>query len=103
MAAARSRLPPDSSRTRRMCWRSRASRVAGGAEAAGLHVFGEDAVGGGDDAHVGGAVPRRADAAEAPLFEEVEELDLRLHRHLADLVKEEGRAVGRFDEAALGG
>src|SRR5437588_459305 len=71
------------------------------AEAPGAHVVGEVAVGGGDDAHVRLAVARRADAAEAPLFEEAEEFDLRLLGHLADLVEEERRAVGGLDQAAL--
>src|ERR1043166_1921612 len=73
------------------------------AEAPLPHVFGEVAVGGGDDAHVRLAVARRTDAAEAPLFEEAQELDLNLRRHLADLVQEKRRAVGGFDQSALGG
>jgi hypothetical protein len=58
------------------------------AEAAGGDVLGEVAVGGGDDADVGLAVACGADAAEATLFEEAQELDLRLRGHLADLVEE---------------
>ena len=46
----------------------------------------EVAVGCGDNAHVGVAVARCADAAEASLFEKLQELRLRLLRHLADLV-----------------
>src|SRR5947209_1575530 len=48
------------------------------AEAPLLNVVGEVAVGGGDDSHVRLAVARRADAAEAALFEEPEELHLNL-------------------------
>src|SRR5947209_489192 len=54
-----------------------------------------------DDAHIRALVARRADAAEATLLEEPQELDLGDGRHVADLVEKEGRAVSRLYQPAL--
>src|SRR5205085_8534669 len=72
-----------------------------GAEALLLHFLRKVAIGGGDDAHVGRAVARRADAAVTSLFEQVQQLHLRGRRQLAHFVEKERRAFGRFNQATL--
>jgi hypothetical protein len=58
-----------------------------------------------DDPHVGPERLRGAHAAELPALEHPEEPDLRLQRHLADLVEEDRPAVGLLEvaRAALDG
>src|SRR5262249_54016635 len=70
-----------------------------------LHHGAEVAVGGGDDAHVDGDGLGSADALEGPLLEDAEELGLALGGELADLVEEQGPAVGELEppDLALGG
>src|SRR6202007_1259583 len=58
----------------------------------------EVAVGGGDDAHVDPDVRRAADALEGALLEEAQQLDLQCRGDLADLVEEDGAAVGRLEQ-----
>ena len=71
------------------------------AEAAGGDLVGEAPVGGGDDADV----DRLGDAAADPLdlagLERAQQLDLGVERQLADLVEEEGRAVGILEAADM--
>ncbi|MNZ11188.1 hypothetical protein D3C78_280510 [compost metagenome] len=67
------------------------------AEAAGLdHLF-EVLVGGGDDAHVDVLGLVAADPLEGALLQHAQQLDLHLQRHVADLVEEQGAAVGQFE------
>src|SRR5690606_28588080 len=74
------------------------------AEAAGLNLRPEIAVGGGDDAHVHRDLARVADRANAVRLERAEELGLALERQLRQLVDEERSAVGLAEEAtAIGG
>src|SRR5690606_3422920 len=68
---------------------------------AGLDLLGEVAVGGGDDADIDLEAARRADAGEAPLLEDAQELGLHVQRHLADLIEEKRAALGRLEEARL--
>ncbi len=60
----------------------------------------EVAVGGGDDAHVHLDALRAADALETPLLEYAQQLGLHGQRHVADLVEENGAAVGHLEAAA---
>src|SRR5581483_2334036 len=55
----------------------------------------------GDDADVDLDVPRPADALEGLLLEEAEDLRLEGGREVADLVEEDGAAVGELEEALL--
>jgi hypothetical protein len=66
------------------------------------HVL-EVAVGGGHHADVDPGRARVADAPHLALLQHAEELRLQLERELADLVEEEGAAVGRLDQAVLVG
>jgi hypothetical protein len=59
----------------------------------------EVAVRGRDDAGVDGDRAAAADALDAPLLEHAQQFDLHVVRHVADLVEEQGAAVG-FLEAA---
>jgi hypothetical protein len=52
----------------------------------------EIAIGRRDDPHVGLDRPRAADRREFALLEDAEQPGLRLHRHVADLVEEQGAA-----------
>ena len=71
-------------------------------ELAGLDAFGQPAVGGGDDPHVGvDAIPFVAHALDLAGFEEAEQQRLHAQRHLAHFVHEDGAAVGGFEQAAL--
>ena len=73
------------------------------AEAAGLHLLVQAAVGGGHEAHVGLERRGPADALELPVLDHPQELGLQLEGQLADLVEEEGAAVGDLEAAlALG-
>ncbi len=61
----------------------------------------EVAVGGGDDAHVHLALDGGADRADLPLLQRAQQLRLDGQRHLADLVEEQGAAVGQLEEPFL--
>ena len=73
------------------------------AEAAGGDHRGEVAVGGGDPPDVGADGLAAADAFEAALLHDAQELGLEGGGELADLVEEEGAALGELDAAALAG
>jgi hypothetical protein len=64
------------------------------AEEALVDLAGEVAAGGGDDADVDGAVGVAADGLDAALGEDAEELGLEVDGELAELVEEDGAAVG---------
>ena len=65
------------------------------AEAAGVDLGAEIAVGGGDEADVDGDGRGAADAGDGARLEDAEELGLEVERELADLVEEEGAAAAR--------
>ena len=67
------------------------------AEAPGLDLRHQVAVGGGDDAHVGVLRAHLADALVAPLLQHAQQLALQLQRQLADLVEEQRAAVGGLE------
>ncbi len=73
------------------------------AEAPGLDLRLEIPVGGGDQAHVHAGRLDAAHALELALLERAQQLHLHLHGDLADLVQEEGAAVGQLEAAGLGG
>src|SRR5690606_20637955 len=56
------------------------------------------AVGGGDETHVDGSRTRRADAHDAALLQDPQQLGLRFQRHFADLVEKYRAATGRFEQ-----
>src|SRR5882724_8239001 len=72
------------------------------AEPALLNGGAQLAVGGGDEADVDGAVLDVAEAAEAFLFEHLQEAGLDLRVHVADLVEEDRAEVGHFEQPLLG-
>ena len=59
-------------------------------------------MGRGDQAHVDLAVPHVAQAPEAQVLHDLQQLGLHLQVHVADLVEEERAAVGHLQEAGLG-
>ncbi len=63
-------------------------------EGARVDLAHQIAAGGGDDAHVDGAVAVGADALDAPLGQRAQELGLHVDGQLAELVEEDGAAVG---------
>src|SRR3990172_8318265 len=67
------------------------------AEAPLLHGARQLGVGGRDDAHVHREGPAAAHAIHLALLQDAQELRLHLHRHLPDLVEEEGSAVGELE------
>src|SRR5436305_3739484 len=69
------------------------------AEAPGGHLLPQVGVGGGDDAHVGGAGLRRSQALELAGLQHPQELGLLGERDVGDLVEEEGAAVGQLEAA----
>ena len=71
------------------------------AEAAGGDLFGQAAVGGGDDPDVDRLGDAAADALDLAGLERAEQLDLGVERQLADLVEEDGRAVGILEAADM--
>ncbi len=75
------------------------------AEEAFVDLAGEVAAGGGDDADVDGAVGVAADGFDATLGEDAEELGLEVDGELAELVEEDGAAVGldKGGDAAVDG
>ena len=66
------------------------------AEAAGGDLGRQVSVGGGDPAHVGAQGLAAADALEGPLLQHAQQLGLQAGRQLADLVEEEGAALGEL-------
>ena len=58
-------------------------------------------VGGGDDADVDLDVAAGAEAGELAVLQDVQELGLQRQGHLADLVEEDGAAVGELELAGL--
>ena len=56
-------------------------------------------VGGADDPRVDGDRLAAADALDHPLLEEAQQLDLKRQRDVADLVEEQGAALGQLDLA----
>ncbi len=71
------------------------------AKAAALDLLGQLLVCRGDDAHVDGQIARAPQPAERHLLEDAQQLRLRRHRHLADLVEEQRPAVGLLEQPAL--
>ena len=69
------------------------------AEAAGGHLAGEVAVGRGDEPHVDRLGLGRAERANLALLDRAQQLRLQRQRQLADLVQEQGAAVGRAEQA----
>ena len=67
------------------------------AEAPRLHLLVEATVRGGDQAHVDLQGRRAAHALELPVLDHPQQLGLELERQLADLVEEEGAAVGDLE------
>src|SRR5262249_59898069 len=55
------------------------------------------AVAGGEAADVAPDGPRATDPLHLPVLEDAQKLGLRLERHLADLVEEEGAPVGQLE------
>ena len=54
-------------------------------------------MGGGDDAHVAADRAIAADALERALLQDAQQLDLHLHRHVADFVEEQRAALGKLE------
>ncbi len=54
-------------------------------------------MGGGDDAHVGGAGDAFAQHLVLALLQDAQELDLKDERHIADLVEKQGAVLGQLD------
>ena len=73
------------------------------AELAGGDLGRQVGIGGGDQADVGAAGARRADALELAGLERAQELRLLAHRDVADLVHEQRAAVGQFEAAGAVG
>ena len=71
------------------------------AELARLDQLGQVAVGGGDDAHVHLDRVGRADPLDLALLQHAQQLHLGGERDVADLVEEDGAAVGGVEEALL--
>src|SRR5207253_1219460 len=69
------------------------------AEAAVVHLALEASVRRGDDADVDLTGARLPDAADLLRLERAQELRLHLERQLADLVEENGAALGRLERA----
>src|SRR5439155_951038 len=100
--AAASSSVDDSASTCPMWWRSTSSRErpasgVAGAAGGGLEVV----VGGGDDARVDFDRLAPADALEAVLLEEAEQLALQLGREVAHLVQEDGAAARGLEPPRL--
>jgi hypothetical protein len=70
------------------------------AEAPFLHAVFQILVGGGNDAHVGFHLFVPAHAVKLAVLQHAQQSCLQARRHVADLVQEQGAAVGLF-EAAL--
>ncbi len=72
------------------------------AEAPGLHLVVEVPVGGADQAHVDADRLGAADRPDLAVLQRAQQLRLHLGPHVADLVEEQGAAVGHLEQAALG-
>ena len=72
------------------------------AEAAGLDLGVEVAVGGAHQAHVDADGLGAADRAHFAVLQHAQDLRLHLGAHVADLVEKQGAAVGGLEQAALG-
>ena len=72
------------------------------AEAAFAHEVLERTVGGADQAEVGLDRSRPAEALEASLLQDAQQLGLPHRRHVGDLVEEQRAAVGQLDAPRLG-
>ncbi len=70
-----------------------------GAEAPGVDLATQVAVGGGDDAHVDALDALAADAADLALAQGAQQLGLQLQRQLPQLVEEDGAAVRPLERA----
>ncbi len=73
-----------------------------GAEAALGHLLLQVAVGRGDDAHVQLDLAAPAEALHALLLQHAQQLGLQPQRQFADLVEQQGAAVGQLELAGLG-
>src|SRR5688572_16387624 len=71
------------------------------AESAVLDLLFERFVGGSQDAHVDMNGRVLADAADFPILEHAQEAALEQRRHGADLIEEDGAAIGLFEKAFL--
>ena len=69
------------------------------AQPAGLDLVLEVAVGGGDDAGVDLDRLGRADRSDLALLEHAQQLDLKAHRHVADLVEEQRAVAAELEDA----
>ncbi len=69
------------------------------AEAAGAHELDQIAVRGGDQAEIDFHGFARADGVDLAVLQRAQQLHLRVHRQFADLVEEQGAAIG-LDELA---
>ena len=67
-----------------------------------LHRLGQIAVGGGHEPDVDPPRARGPDPEERPGLDRAQELHLAIRLHLADLVEEQGAAVGELDQPRLG-
>ncbi len=72
------------------------------AEAARLDHLGQVLVGGADDPRVDGDRLPAADPLDHPFLDEAKQLDLERQRDVADLVEEQGAAMGELDLALVG-
>jgi hypothetical protein len=72
------------------------------AEASGAHGLGQVDVGGRDQAHVDRDRLASAQAHHFAFLQHAQQLDLHRQRQVADLVEEQGAAVGRLEPAGLG-
>jgi hypothetical protein len=71
-------------------------------EALVVDLAAQVAVGGGHDAHVDLACLGRPDAAHLALAQHAQQLGLQVERELAELVEEDGAAVGALEGAGVG-
>jgi hypothetical protein len=61
------------------------------------NVFLQVGVGGGDESNVDGHFVVGTESSDFAVFEDAKEFDLRVHRHFADFVKEQGATIGVFE------
>ena len=71
------------------------------AERAGRHQLFERPVGGRDEAHVDADAVRAAEPLDLALLQRAQQLHLRRHVHVADLVEEQRAALGQLEAALL--
>ena len=70
-----------------------------GTEASGRYILGERPVGGSDDPHRDLARYRLAQAPDHAFLQNTQQVGLQVHRHVADLVKEQHAAIGLLEPA----